>query len=138
MSDPRTRSSVVAAALCGWLSSLCACAPALEAGEVSQARDVIATMSWESVLLRGNHSLRLDSTRRSLYDLAHDPGELRPIHDENPALTDRLSEALRRELRSQLQTFAAFSDSQDRQVAIAPEELAELRALGYVDAQEPR
>lgn len=76
------------------------------------------------------HTWFPDAPRLLLYDLWNDPFALRAVNDRHPDLVERYRRTLLRQWRTHLELARRFREAGE--VALTPEQLRQLRALGYV------
>jgi arylsulfatase A-like enzyme len=76
------------------------------------------------------HPFFADAPRLLLYDLWNDPFALHAVNEEQPELVERYRERLLEQWAAQRALAGRFSEAGD--VALSPEQLHQLQALGYV------
>lgn len=76
------------------------------------------------------HTWFPDAPRLLLYDLRNDPFALRAVNDRHSDLVERYRRTLLRQWRTHLELARGFRDAGE--VALTPEQLRQLRALGYI------
>lgn len=87
--------------------------------------EVPAGGRWSAV-----HAWFPDAPRLLLYDLWNDPFALRAVNDRHPDLVERYRRTLLRQWRTHLELARRFREAGE--VALTPEQLRQLRALGYI------
>ncbi|MCP5119599.1 MAG: sulfatase-like hydrolase/transferase, partial [bacterium] len=97
-------------------------------------RAVSSSFGWAPLegVVDGDWKL-IRAPRPELYDLKADPFEERNIHDAGSADVERLSASLEEFAR----TFETNASAGSKQVKLAQESLAKLRALGYLSVADP-
>jgi arylsulfatase A-like enzyme/Tfp pilus assembly protein PilF len=87
--------------------------------------------NWAPItgLIAGNHKY-ISLPQPELYDLVSDPGERKNIHRSQPALAEEIDQRLQQLL------LASADRPADSRRALTEEDLAHLRALGYLGAAE--
>lgn len=101
-----------------------------------QARDVIAFRGDASVLIRGDHKLKLmpgTQATTELYDLANDPGETSSIDSDRTDLVRTMKGDLREYLRAHEEIFNHLAGATETSVELEDEKKARLKALGYLN-----
>jgi arylsulfatase A-like enzyme len=76
------------------------------------------------------HPFFPDAPRLLLYDLWSDPFALHAVNDEQPKLVDRYRQMLQKQFEAHRALSRRFREAGD--VALTPEQLQQLRALGYI------
>lgn len=79
--------------------------------------------------------MKFFSGRHRLFDLREDPTESVNLYEARPDLVGNLAAVIERRIAADKSAFAAFIDAMESPmngVTITPEELARLRALGYI------
>jgi arylsulfatase A-like enzyme/Tfp pilus assembly protein PilF len=114
--------------------------PLLHGEQQGDAREVyfesvlgLEDYNWAPItgLISGSHKL-ISLPQPELYDLRRDPAERENLHDSHPDLAE--------ELEARLRAILLEDDSAEREARrdLTPEDVAHLRALGYLGSSEQR
>jgi arylsulfatase A-like enzyme len=99
--------------------------PGGDATATEGRRAVPAGGRWGAV-----HPFYDGAPRLLLYDLERDPFATRAVNDEHPELVERYRRLLYRQWQAHLALAQRFTEAGE--VALTPEQLQQLRALGYI------